>query len=90
VRVRRAGQEREHVPDRFQERFASAYVHELQAWVTAIAEDRPAGASAWDGYAAALVSQACLDSLATGETAEVQLESRPRLYFPPGQLVGHP
>lgn len=90
VRVRRGGQEGEHVLARFQERFASAYVHELQAWVAAIAEDRPAGPSAWDGYAAASVSQACLDSLESGRTAEVRLEPRPRLYSEPGQLVGQP
>jgi myo-inositol 2-dehydrogenase/D-chiro-inositol 1-dehydrogenase len=90
VRVRRAGQEGEHLPDRFQERFASAYIHELQAWVAAIAEDRPAGASAWDGYAAAAVSHACLESLESGQTTEVRLEPRPRLYAEPGQLVGQP
>jgi myo-inositol 2-dehydrogenase/D-chiro-inositol 1-dehydrogenase len=90
VRVRRAGREGEHLPDRFQERFASAYIHELQAWVTAIAEDRPAGPSAWDGYAAAAVSQACLESLESRHTAEVQLEPRPALYAEPAELVGQP
>jgi myo-inositol 2-dehydrogenase/D-chiro-inositol 1-dehydrogenase len=90
VHVRRAGQEGVQVPDRFQERFASAYVHELQAWVTAIADNRPAGPSAWDGYAAAAVSQACLDSLETGQSAAVRLQPRPRLYSERGQLVGQP
>jgi myo-inositol 2-dehydrogenase/D-chiro-inositol 1-dehydrogenase len=88
VRVRRDGQERESLPDRFQERFASAYVHELQAWVAAIAEGRPAGPSAWDGYAAAAVSQACLESLESGQAAEVRLAARPSLYAQRGQLVG--
>lgn len=90
VRVRRDGHEGEAVPDRFQERFASAYVHELQAWVTGIAAAHPAGPSAWDGYAAAAVSQACLESLESGATAGVRLEPRPSLYATPDALVGQP
>jgi myo-inositol 2-dehydrogenase / D-chiro-inositol 1-dehydrogenase len=90
VRVRRGGQEGEPVPDRFQERFASAYVHELQEWVAAIAAGRAVGPSAWDGYAAAAVSQACLESLESGQSAEVRLEPCPRLYFESVQPVAQP
>jgi myo-inositol 2-dehydrogenase/D-chiro-inositol 1-dehydrogenase len=90
VQVRREGRDAADIPDRFQERFASAYIHELQSWVGAIAAGRPSGASAWDGYAAAVVSEACLDSLATGRAVTVRLETRPELYADAGQLVsGH-
>ena len=38
------------------------------------------GANAWDGYAANAVADACLESLASGARAEVQLKERPALY----------
>jgi myo-inositol 2-dehydrogenase / D-chiro-inositol 1-dehydrogenase len=75
------------VPVRFQERFSSAYIHELQSWVGAIAEGRPSGPSAWDGYAAAVVSEACVESLTSGGAVDVRLGPRPDLYAE-AQLVG--
>jgi myo-inositol 2-dehydrogenase / D-chiro-inositol 1-dehydrogenase len=62
------------VPAGFQERFAAAYVGELAAWVASIAGGIPVGARAWDGYAAALVSEAAVESLRTGEPVEVEIE----------------
>jgi myo-inositol 2-dehydrogenase / D-chiro-inositol 1-dehydrogenase len=88
VLVRREGQDAVDVPRRFQERFADAYLHELQSWVAGIAENRPSGPSAWDGYAAAAVSEACVESLTTGEPAQVRLVARPDLYSP-AELVSH-
>jgi myo-inositol 2-dehydrogenase / D-chiro-inositol 1-dehydrogenase len=87
VRVSRDGHQGADVPGRFQERFASAYIHELQSWVTAAATGSASGPSAWDGYAAAAVSEACLASLRSGAAADVRLESRPALYSRPSQLV---
>ena len=87
VRVRRDGHASEDLPPRFQERFASAYTLELQSWVTAIADARPTGASAWDGYAAAAVSRACVESLATGQPVAVQLAPRPGLYSEPDRVA---
>jgi myo-inositol 2-dehydrogenase/D-chiro-inositol 1-dehydrogenase len=88
VNVRREGKDAVEIVDRFQERFAAAYVRELQTWVDALAGGASSGPSAWDGYAAAAVSQACVDSLTSGEPTEVQIESRPDLYSDPDQLVG--
>jgi myo-inositol 2-dehydrogenase / D-chiro-inositol 1-dehydrogenase len=62
------------VPANFQERFPAAYVAELEAWVASIATGTPAGARAWDGYAAALVCEAAVESLRTGEPVEVAIE----------------
>jgi myo-inositol 2-dehydrogenase/D-chiro-inositol 1-dehydrogenase len=50
----------------FQERFADAYRHELAAWVAG-----EPGATAWDGYAAARVTEALVESLETGEPVEL-------------------
>jgi myo-inositol 2-dehydrogenase / D-chiro-inositol 1-dehydrogenase len=76
-RDRRAGTE---IPAGFQERFASAYVHELQSWIAAIATGAAAGASAWDGYAASMVCETAVESLRTGQPTEVPLEARPDRY----------
>jgi myo-inositol 2-dehydrogenase / D-chiro-inositol 1-dehydrogenase len=52
----------------FRERFATAYLHELQAWAAG-----GEGATAWDGYAAAAVAEAAVQSLETGRPADVRL-----------------
>jgi myo-inositol 2-dehydrogenase/D-chiro-inositol 1-dehydrogenase len=76
------------LPPRFQERFAAAYTAELEAWVASIATGTPAGASAWDGYAAAAVCEAAFDALSSGQPAEVRLAARPALYAAADELVG--
>jgi myo-inositol 2-dehydrogenase/D-chiro-inositol 1-dehydrogenase len=64
----------------FIERFADAYLHELTDWVQSIANGGPRGPSAWDGYAASAVADACLESLASGREVAVELAARPALY----------
>jgi myo-inositol 2-dehydrogenase/D-chiro-inositol 1-dehydrogenase len=87
VEVRREGHIGADVPTGFQERFGAAYVAELQSWVASIAGGTPAGASAWDGYAAAAVCEAAYESLLTGHPTEVRLGAKPDLYGA-GELVG--
>ena len=55
----------------FQQRFGDAYLGELQAWVAG----EPAGATAWDGYAAAAVCEAAVESLRTRRTVDVRLKT---------------
>ena len=62
-------------PD-FRERFRVAYRRELDCWVQGLDD----GPNAWDGYAANAVADACLESLASGARATVQLVERPALY----------
>ena len=66
----------EQVAPDFRTRFATAYRRELGCWVDGVTD----GPSAWDGYAANAVADACLKSLASGERAEVELAARPALY----------
>jgi myo-inositol 2-dehydrogenase / D-chiro-inositol 1-dehydrogenase len=81
VVARHGGEETGTVPRGFQERFALAYVRELQSWSAAItAGERPTGPSAWDGYAATVVAEACVASLRSGAAADVRLEAKPALY----------
>ena len=69
VTARSAGARGDAIAPGFQQRFGDAYVHELQAWIAG----EPAGASAWDGYAAAAVCEAAVQSLRTRRGADVQL-----------------
>ena len=64
----------------FLERFADAYRHELIDWVDAVADGGPRGPTAWDGYAASAVADACLESLGSGRRVDVRLAERPALY----------
>ncbi len=70
----------EQVEPDFRARFATAYQRELEAWVGAVANGPGRGPSAWDGYVANAVADACLESLASGVRASVRLEERPPLY----------
>jgi myo-inositol 2-dehydrogenase/D-chiro-inositol 1-dehydrogenase len=80
VGLRRDGRESVAVPGGFESRFAQAYRDELEAWVEGLRAGAPAGPTAWDGYAAGAVTDACLQSLASGRRTEVRLAPRPGLY----------
>lgn len=64
----------------FTVRFADAYDRQLRRWVAAAARGRVAGPDAWDGYAAAAVSQAGLAAARSGVRTLVELAERPALY----------
>jgi myo-inositol 2-dehydrogenase/D-chiro-inositol 1-dehydrogenase len=81
LEVRREGRLGTPVPADWRERFIAAYDIELQEWVHALAlGGRPLGPSAWDGYAAAVVSDAGVEALRTGDRVEVTLVEKPKLY----------
>ncbi|HEU4347552.1 MAG TPA: Gfo/Idh/MocA family oxidoreductase [Actinoplanes sp.] len=81
VSVRRAGQVGTPVPADWRERFIRAYDVEFQEWIDSIAAGAgPVGPSAWDGYAAAVVSDAGVEALRTGDRVPVLLADKPKLY----------
>lgn len=61
-------------------RFAEAYRLQNQAWIRSIAAGKPAGASAWDGYAATLVAEAGVAALESGAAVAVKPAEKPPLY----------
>ena len=71
----------------FRSRFRPAYRAELQAWVDGLGAGVATGPSAWDGYVANVVADACLASLASGGRAEVRLAPRPELYLAPARAA---
>jgi myo-inositol 2-dehydrogenase/D-chiro-inositol 1-dehydrogenase len=81
VTVTAAGRRGGGVPADWQTRFARAYDAELSDWLKSVAEGTSAGPSAWDGYAAAVITDGCLEALRTGQRVEVSMPERPDLYL---------
>jgi myo-inositol 2-dehydrogenase/D-chiro-inositol 1-dehydrogenase len=78
--VKRDGLYSGRVPADWRERFVRAYDVELQDWIDAVAAGGFTGPSAWDGYAAAVVSDSCLEALRTGTRTVVSQRERPDFY----------
>jgi myo-inositol 2-dehydrogenase/D-chiro-inositol 1-dehydrogenase len=77
VALRAAHAESLAIPPGFRERFGVAYLNELQAWIASVAlGHEPDGPSAWDGYAAAAVCEAAVESLSSGLPVDVVLDQR--------------
>lgn len=76
----RDGSRGRRVPEDWKERFGQAFHSELQQWVDGLAEGRTSGPSAWDGYAATVVADACVRALRTGERTATSLVDQPALY----------
>ncbi|NAZ75006.1 Gfo/Idh/MocA family oxidoreductase [Kineococcus sp. T13] len=65
------------IPRDFKERFGAAYDLEFQRWVDAVrAGVNVDGPGVWDGYAAAAVCAAGVESLKTGDRVEIDLGAR--------------
>jgi myo-inositol 2-dehydrogenase/D-chiro-inositol 1-dehydrogenase len=65
------------------ERFRDAYVAELTQWANSVNTGEPfSGASAWDGYMALLVTDACVQALHSRAPVRLAAPPRPDLYAP--------
>ena len=73
VLVRSAGRYGGEVPADYRPRFVRAYDLEVQAWVDASRRGEVVGPTTWDGYAASVVCEAGLASLASGHPVPVTL-----------------
>jgi len=80
VSLRAANRHGGRVPVDWRDRFIRAYDAELQAWLNAVASGTSTGPSAWDGLAAAAVTDAGLRALRTGQRTPVTLPPRPDFY----------
>jgi myo-inositol 2-dehydrogenase/D-chiro-inositol 1-dehydrogenase len=68
------------VPGDWRERFLRAYDVELQDWLDAVAVGGSTGPTAWDGYAATVVADSCVEALRTGDRATVSMRDKPDFY----------
>ncbi|WP_100810107.1 MULTISPECIES: Gfo/Idh/MocA family oxidoreductase [Microbacterium] len=64
----------------FTVRFGDAYRRELTAWAEDALHGVVTGPNAWDGYAAAAATDACIEALRTGSPTVVKMRERPALY----------
>ncbi|GAB3609014.1 Gfo/Idh/MocA family oxidoreductase [Humibacter ginsengiterrae] len=64
----------------FRTRFAEAYRDELVAWVAGIPLGIVAGPNAWDGLVAAVVCDAAIAALHSGNVEVIQLPAKPDFY----------
>jgi myo-inositol 2-dehydrogenase/D-chiro-inositol 1-dehydrogenase len=78
--VKKKGQHSGSVPVDWRERFIRAYDIEFQEWINAVAGGSSTGPSSWDGYAAAVVTDACVEAFRTGQKTAVSMPDKPALY----------
>jgi len=78
--VSRQGQRSGRVPADWRERFGRAFDAEFTDWLRAVAAGTTTGPGCWDGYAAAVVTDRCLQALSTGERVTVPMPERPDFY----------
>jgi myo-inositol 2-dehydrogenase / D-chiro-inositol 1-dehydrogenase len=84
VVVRREGAFSGRVPADWRERFERAYDVEFQEWMDALSSGSGAtGPSSWDGYAAAVVSDAAVEALRSEVRTTLDMREKPELYAKP-------
>ncbi|MDB6052227.1 MAG: putative dehydrogenase [Pseudomonas sp.] len=64
----------------WKDRFIAAYDVELQAFIDSVRAGQIGGPSAWDGYAAAVTADACIEAQKSGAIVPVSLPQRPAFY----------
>ena len=65
----------------WKDRFVASYDVELQDFIAAATRGSATGPSAWDGYAAAVTSDACVQAQeSAGQAVAIELPARPALY----------
>ncbi|MEU8862127.1 Gfo/Idh/MocA family oxidoreductase [Streptomyces umbrinus] len=82
VGVRTAGRHGTAVPQDWKGRFVDAFDTEFREWIASVeAAAEPTGPSAWDGYAATVITGAAVKSLESGgAVVAVDMKPRPALY----------
>lgn len=78
--VRRVFAASQRIEDGWLDRFHTAYVIELQEWISSLQNGGPTGPDAWDGYASLVVADACIASLRSGSSEKVAKLDVPTLY----------
>ena len=69
------------VEDDWLQRFETAYLNEMHAWVHALLSEKSSGPSAWDGYVSMVASEACIASAKSGQPVVIEPVETPALYL---------
>ncbi|GAA5162315.1 MULTISPECIES: Gfo/Idh/MocA family oxidoreductase [Amycolatopsis] len=78
--VKTATGQRTGVLQDWKQRFGAAFDLEFAEWIASLHDGGPTGPSAWDGYAAAVITDAATEALHTGRVVSVRLKDRPDFY----------
>jgi len=78
--LKRDGRRSGRVPADWRERFGRTFDAEFQDWLKAVAAGTSTGPGSWDGYAATVVAESCLEALRTGSRTLVSMRERPDFY----------
>ena len=78
--LRRAGSVSSAITPNWPERFAQAYIDEVQDWIDHIGREEATGPSTWDGYMSLVVAEAAIRSAETGTPQQTSAIERPSLY----------
>ncbi|MEZ4726245.1 MAG: Gfo/Idh/MocA family oxidoreductase [Caldilineaceae bacterium] len=78
--VSRSNQRGQWVEEDWLQRFETAYIIEAKAWINALQKGQTTGPSAWDGYVAMLVADACIESVRSGQAVAVNIPATPAIY----------
>ena len=78
--VRQSGALSRAITPNWPERFAQAYIDEVQDWIDAIRRNDASGPSAWDGYMSLIVAQAAIHSAETGKPQPIEAIAKPSMY----------
>ncbi|MDQ7747470.1 Gfo/Idh/MocA family oxidoreductase [Hydrogenophaga pseudoflava] len=81
IDMRLAAQRQSRLLTDWKDRFVASYDVELTDFIAAASKGGATGPSAWDGYAAAVTSDACVKAQESqGEAVAIELPTRPALY----------
>lgn len=78
--VSRANQRGQWVEEDWLQRFERAYILEAKAWVDSLQKGVASGPSAWDGYVAMIVADACIESAKSGKAVTIEIPETPKIY----------
>ena len=82
IDMRLAAKRQSRILTDWKDRFVASYDVELTDFITAASKGGAAGPSAWDGYAAAVTSDACVKAQdSAGLAVSIELPARPSLYL---------
>ena len=81
IDMRLGAQRQSRILTDWKDRFVASYDVELQDFIAAASRGSATGPSAWDGYAAAVTSDACVQAQeSAGQAVAIELPARPALY----------
>ncbi len=78
--VSRQNQRGRWVEEDWLQRFDTAYLNEVRAWIGSVQTGVPTGPSAWDGYASMLVADACIASAKSAQPVAVEIPEMAKMY----------